>query len=385
MSQQNEPQTDGGAVDQGNAWFLEAFGQDDASVLKRVSIRPLPFRVGRDPHLPLVLNLRNISRTHAEIFLDRGKLMVRDLDSTNGTFVNQKLVLEPHELHEGDIVNFAESEFRVGREQQSESDAMSKTQDVGPRLPRGMLATMKDFADMLRSESVSPLYQPIVRMDSLERFAYEVLGRGTFPGLVRTPRELFAVASMVHMEVELSRLFLKTGVELGALLSENAALFLNIHKSEMRDTHNLIAWLKQTFGSDGGIRATLEIHEAAVASVHDMRELRGALTDLGFGLAYDDFGSGQARLLELVEVPPDWVKFDISLIQKLHSAPRKRQEMVETLVRMAHDMGVSCIAEGVETQQEAEACAQAGFVYAQGFYYGQPFTLSGDSATQTDS
>ena len=46
-----------------------------------------------------------------------------------------------------------------------------------------------------------------------------------------------------------------------------------------------------------------------------------AFAELQIGLAYDDFGAGQARLVELVDVPPDYLKFDMKLVQNLQSAP----------------------------------------------------------------
>ena len=64
----------------------------------------------------------------------------------------------------------------------------------------------------------------------------------------------------------------------------------------------------------------LEIHEAAVTCGDEMKQLRAALADLQIGLAYDDFGAGQARLVELVDVPPDYLKFDMKLVQNLESA-----------------------------------------------------------------
>ncbi|HEX6962149.1 MAG TPA: EAL domain-containing protein, partial [Lacipirellula sp.] len=123
-------------------------------------------------------------------------------------------------------------------------------------------------------------------------------------------------------------------------------------------------------------RLVLEIHEAAVTCVRQMREMRSLLNELNMGLAYDDFGAGQARIVELGECPPDYLKFDIDLIRDIDHASPERQKMLASLVSIVRDLGIASLAEGVETEAEHQACRQMGFNYAQGFYYGKPALAS---------
>ena len=68
---------------------------------------------------------------------------------------------------------------------------------------------------------------------------------------------------------------------------------------------------------------TIEIHEAAATDLPPLVEFGKLLHDLDMQLAFDDFGSGHARLLELTETSPDYVKFDIALIRGIdHASPR---------------------------------------------------------------
>jgi EAL domain-containing protein (putative c-di-GMP-specific phosphodiesterase class I) len=80
-------------------------------------------------------------------------------------------------------------------------------------------------------------------------------------------------------------------------------------------------------------------------------------------------------LIELSEVQPDYVKFDISLVHKLNEASGIHKQMVATLVTMVRDMGVMALAEGVETEEERDICVDIGFELAQGFYFGRPVPL----------
>ena len=103
-----------------------------------------------------------------------------------------------------------------------------------------------------------------------------------------------------------------------------------------------------------------------------MRLLRELLNALDIGLAYDDFGAGQARLNELAEAPPDVIKFDMKLIRGIDQGPDRRRELLRSLVGMVRNFGVAALAEGVETEAEHEACRELGFSHGQGYLYGRP-------------
>ena len=78
-------------------------------------------------------------------------------------------------------------------------------------------------------------------------------------------------------------------------------------------------------------------------------------------LAFDDFGAGQTRLMELVAIRPDCLKFDRQLIQDIHLAPAQRRKMLASLVEMTKDLGIVTLAEGIECSEEGEVCQELGF------------------------
>jgi EAL domain-containing protein (putative c-di-GMP-specific phosphodiesterase class I) len=154
-------------------------------------------------------------------------------------------------------------------------------------------------------------------------------------------------------------------------LQANPILFANTHPAELNEQGLLEFSLRELRELNPGARIVLEIHEAAVTCVKQMRELRAVLNDLDMGLAYDDFGAGQARLVELGDVPPDYLKFDIELVHEIDRASPERQRMLASLVAIVKDLGIASLAEGVETPTEHDVCRQMGFDYGQGFYYGK--------------
>jgi EAL domain-containing protein (putative c-di-GMP-specific phosphodiesterase class I) len=122
-------------------------------------------------------------------------------------------------------------------------------------------------------------------------------------------------------------------------------------------------------------RLGIEIHEVAIVKASQIGELRAGLREHGIGLAYDDFGAGQARLLELAEAPPDLLKFDARFVRGLDHAPESKHRLLRSLVAIARDLRVEPLAEGVETPGEAEACVDLGFTRAQGFHFGRPVPI----------
>ena len=139
----------------------------------------------------------------------------------------------------------------------------------------------------------------------------EALVRCEVPGL-ESPVELFEAASRLGMEKRVSTMCrIKAVRALGDRFPEYQ-LFLNTHPGEYLG-RELVQSLSQLRFLAGQRPMVLEIHEATIPEMTAMREFREALRDLEIGLAYDDFGVGQSRLLELTEVPPDYLKFDRSL------------------------------------------------------------------------
>jgi len=119
------------------------------------------------------------------------------------------------------------------------------------------------------------------------------------------------------------------------------------------------------------------VHEACAVDAATIKLLRLVLDGLGMRLAYDDFGAGQARLHELVEARPDYLKFDRKLVAGLDVASTDRQQLVESLVLMSRQLGIVTLAEGIETAGEAEACRRMGFELMQGYFFGRPMSKPG--------
>ncbi len=88
-------------------WFLEGY-IDNSKDFKRWRVYPLPYSVGRNLGSDLCLPFATISGEHAQLSLNGTDMQVRDLGSTNGTFLNRTRIREDTTLRDGDLVHFAE-------------------------------------------------------------------------------------------------------------------------------------------------------------------------------------------------------------------------------------------------------------------------------------
>ena len=345
-------------------WLLSGQLKEDEPV-RAIRITTSPFTVGRRNSTSLTIDNPSVSGKHAELILEEGNLLVRDLGSTNGTFVNGMRINTPCKIKHGDLVQFAQIVFRAGIQTELR-DSRTVQDDAADRA----LALIQ-FDKLMTERAVTPHFQPIVKMQTQVSIGYELLGRSRLFGLT-SPQAMFSAAAVLDLEAELSRILRYEGIRSAGPLGTEPLLFVNTHPAEMEEPGLLEFSLRELRELAPKSKIVLEIHEAAVTKVAQMRELRAALKDMDIGLAYDDFGAGQARLVELVEVPPDYLKFDISLIRNIQSATADRKRMLSNLVQMVQELGIAALAEGIELEEEHEVCMELGFEFAQGYLYGRP-------------
>jgi EAL domain-containing protein (putative c-di-GMP-specific phosphodiesterase class I) len=357
---------------QQSLWFLCGPVASEGAI-QHIPIDDNPFIVGRGVGISLRLQFKTVSGNHASIRCDEQQLIVEDLGSTNGTYVNGKRIVGPTPVGEEDLVHFAEAPFRVRCQSMSHHVTGTLQEDICDQA-----LALVQFDRLMAERLVVPHFQPIVKLANAEVIAHEVLGRGKVFGL-ESVGSMFNAAAQLNLEVELSQLLRWEGIRIGREMPEKPILFVNTHPKEM-EGGSLVPSLVALREMAGSTPIVLEIHEAAITCVSALNELTKRLDDLNIDMAYDDFGAGQARLAEIVGARPKYVKFDIGLIRDINNADANRMRMVQTLVTMVNDMGILSLAEGIETAAEAETCRMLGFNLAQGYHYGHPIPAPGNGS-----
>jgi len=221
-------------------------------------------------------------------------------------------------------------------------------------------------------------HQPIIRLDDEAVVGYEALARWYHPqeGWI-PPDQFIPIAERNGLIEELSETVMRAacaeiaraGSAAGApvFVSVNVSP-VQIHRAEFLDTLKAIC-------NDTGVahkQLILEVTEQAIleldsATLARLQEIRAA----GFAVAIDDFGTGYASLSYLKFLPADRLKLDREFVSDLDQ-DRGNQAIVTATLTLAQEFGLSQIAEGVETQAEADKLKTLGYTHAQGFFFGKP-------------
>ena len=229
--------------------------------------------------------------------------------------------------------------------------------------------------EALFSRSIAALfmaYQPIVRTRDGSVFGWEALLR-TREASVAGPLAFIDMAERLDQVRELGRT-IRRSVAVTAGHTRGVMFFVNLHAEDLED--------EALYDPGSPLSAlapeiVLEITERnPLEAVPEVRERVERLRTLGYRLAVDDLGSGYSGLASFACLEPDFVKLDRGLIHGIDREPVKKK-VVASLVSVSRDLGVTVIAEGIETAAERDAAAEAGADLLQGFFFRRPEELRG--------
>lgn len=236
---------------------------------------------------------------------------------------------------------------------------------IGPALTtRRRRDDLRDqIRDTIERRAFSPVFQPIVDIQTEAVLGYEALTRfhdGT------PPDRVFADASSCGMSVELESATISAALDASEPLPANRFIDLNVSPEFVLAEEPLRTHLRQR-----GFNIVLEITEHV--AIEDYGQVRAAIASLGDNvqLAVDDAGAGFASLRHITELRPQFVKLDRALIMDIDSDVI-RQALIAGIVHFSESVGSMLIAEGVESEEERQTLLALGVKSAQGYLFGRP-------------
>ncbi|MDJ0787207.1 MAG: EAL domain-containing protein [Myxococcota bacterium] len=254
--------------------------------------------------------------------------------------------------------------------EQGRADAELEERLVAREQRRGLLGT-------ILAGEVSSVYEPIVDVPSRTVFAYEALARGPMGTAFHSPLAMFGAAERESLVFELDCLCRRSGLEGAVDLPSGTALFLNVRPTTIHDPafrpEELVRTLERTRLAPSDLVFEISEQEAISSFVH-FREFRDEYRALGFRFALDDTGAGYASLEALIELEPEFVKVDRSLVAGLDADPIK-QNLLRALQSVAGTIGARIIAEGLDTLEELTILGELGIDFGQGWLFGKPTPL----------
>ena len=123
-------------------------------------------------------------------------------------------------------------------------------------------------------------------------------------------------------------------------------------------------------------RIVIEVTETAVLSlVGSARVALASLRGLGVGIHVDDFGTGYSSISVLRDLPVTGVKLDLRFVHDLTAGDSQANALAQGVSGLVNGMHLTGIAEGIETQMQADILRAQGWQCGQGYYFGRPAAL----------
>ncbi|OGB28989.1 MAG: hypothetical protein A3F78_00570 [Burkholderiales bacterium RIFCSPLOWO2_12_FULL_61_40] len=244
------------------------------------------------------------------------------------------------------------------------------------------VALESDLRDGLQGgEELVLHFQPIVGVDGLTTGA-EALVRWQQPmrGLVM-PEEFVPLAEATGLILPLGRWVMQQACEQLVAWAQqpqtaHLTLAVNVSARELREPEfvaHVIRCLNQTGATPGRLR--LELTESVLAHrVDDIIVKMNALRSHGVGFSLDDFGTGYSSLSYLKQLPLDLLKIDRSFVRDVLTDPNDAA-IARTIVALGQSLGLSVMAEGVETEEQRAFLAASGCLAYQGHLFGHPMPI----------
>lgn len=344
----------------------------DGGPPEQTPLPSFPFTLGRSESADLTIDSSRVSREHVRIYREGDKYRVRDLGSTNGTFLNGQRIDESP-LEDGDILVLADIEFTffLGRSEPTDR-AVTQVMSAGrpkeekAESPVDLISEIRRLHETILLRSVQVRFAPIVRLDDQTVFGGE-LANATDHLRSETERAIWEIECRAVFRLRyLERL---VAAEEARAFAPNAHLFLRLDSSEIGSSGlaESLGQLTQVLNEEQ--RLVVELPDSAVSDTPYYRELRDHLRGLGIGIAHGDFASGPAQLLQQEAIAPDYVTLAKTLARAIHRA-KERQRQVESIVEAAMDIGCEVIATGIRTEEEAEVCRKLGCQFGRGELFG---------------
>ena len=232
-----------------------------------------------------------------------------------------------------------------------------------------------DLREALEAEdSLFVFYQPIVNAETGEMTAQEALIRWFHPqrGWI-SPADFIPVAEQSGLIDKLCDFVLKQACHDTARRNDDVRVAVNISGVQLGRGTLAPAVLSALVGSGlSPDRLEIEVTETAIldAETAGMDDLR-RLHDMGVRIALDDFGTGYSSLSHVRLLPLDKIKIDGSFVKEAVDRPESAA-VVKAVADLGTRLGVTTVAEGVETQAQLDRVREEGCVEIQGYFFGQP-------------
>lgn len=228
--------------------------------------------------------------------------------------------------------------------------------------------------DIIQTENITSLYQPIVSLITGEVMGYEALSRGPEWSRLFSPVVLIEEAEKYGLTEELEFLFRKSAIKNMKELDQNQKLFININPNIMKkDQHQRGMTHELLEGSQiSASNIVFELTERTMITDYEaFNDILKHYKEQNFKIAIDDVGAGYSGLRTIRETEPNFIKIDMELIRNIDKDSFK-EALINAFLNFSITTNIKLIAEGIETEGELRKLIEMGVHYGQGYFLQRP-------------
>lgn len=250
--------------------------------------------------------------------------------------------------------------------------------DDGMRQENESVRVLRDeLREALTRHELRLFYQPQYELLSKRLVGFEALLRWQHPNRgMLTPAMFLPILNRSILTLDIGWWTLEEASRMAARLSRHGdyKMAVNLFPMQFR-APTLVERVDTCLKRHGLSAGKLELElteEIALDDVAAAIDTAKALKNIGVGVAFDDFGTGYASLSSLQKIPLSTLKIDRSFVRHVHEKKSSDAAIVRALIGMSSDLGLTSIAEGIETLDQEAALIDIGCSIGQGFLYGKP-------------
>ncbi|MHA6729872.1 putative bifunctional diguanylate cyclase/phosphodiesterase [Devosia sp. A369] len=219
------------------------------------------------------------------------------------------------------------------------------------------------------------LFQPQFDIVQNRTTGYEVLARWNSPELGEiSPGEFIPMAERIGVISKITQTVLRKALLVSEKLPQPLRLSVNLSAADLGSTTTIEAIVTQLQKSGTPCRVDFEITETAI--MRDLVQANDglvALLALGSRIALDDFGTGHSSLTHVQKLPLDRIKVDRSFVAEVTNDATSRA-IIRTTIDLCRNLDISCVFEGIETEEQLDALLGMGGTVMQGYLFGRPMS-----------
>lgn len=234
----------------------------------------------------------------------------------------------------------------------------------------------------LEKQQIEIHFQPIISLENHAIAGFEALMRWKHPRLgYISPDDFIPIAERSNLILPMGLYALQSACRMLSYWQEkfNPDLFVSVNISSRQIfSHTLLQDFKDVLDNfpvnEGTLK--LELTESLVMSDPEYaKKVMEQLKKLGASLSLDDFGTGYSSLSYLIQFPFDTLKVDKTFVRKA-SETNNKSVILRAIVNLAHDLGLSVVAEGAEEESDVLELAQLQCEYVQGYLFGKAMNVT---------